>query len=89
MCNLYSMLWGRAEMARLVGAMTGGSNQPPQPGVYPDYTAAVVTQDAEGRRHVRDMRWGMPSSKKALLDAATKRADKLRAKGKSRTSKSC
>ena len=27
-------------------------------------------------------RWGMPSSKKALLDAATRRADKLRAKGK-------
>nr|WP_248311705.1 SOS response-associated peptidase family protein [Bosea sp. ASV33] len=27
-------------------------------------------------------RWGMPSSKKALLDAATKRADKLRAKNK-------
>lgn len=30
---------------------------------------------------MRDVRWGMPSSKKALLDAATKRADKLRAKG--------
>jgi putative SOS response-associated peptidase YedK len=28
------------------------------------------------------VRWGLPSSKKALLDAATKRADKLRAKGK-------
>lgn len=27
------------------------------------------------------MRWGMPSSQKALLDAATKRAEKLRAKG--------
>jgi hypothetical protein len=34
---------------------------------------------------IRDLavtRWGMPSSKKALLDAASKRADKLRAKGK-------
>jgi len=28
------------------------------------------------------VRWGMPSSKKALLDAASARADKLRAKGK-------
>jgi hypothetical protein len=28
-------------------------------------------------------RWGMPSSQKAQLDAATKRADKVRAKGKS------
>jgi hypothetical protein len=27
-------------------------------------------------------RWGMPSSRKALLDAATRRADKLWAKGK-------
>src|SRR5581483_9716017 len=31
---------------------------------------------------MRDMRWGMPPSKKALRDAAAKRADKLRAKGK-------
>ena len=30
---------------------------------------------------MRDLRWGMPTSKKVLLDAATKRADKLRAKG--------
>ena len=28
------------------------------------------------------VRWGLPSSSKALLDAATKRVDKLRAKGK-------
>ena len=28
-------------------------------------------------------RWGMPSSQKAQLDAATKRADKVRAKAKS------
>jgi putative SOS response-associated peptidase YedK len=28
------------------------------------------------------MRWGLPSSQKALLDAATKRAQKLEAKGK-------
>ncbi len=36
----------------------------------------------DGVREMRDVRWGMPSSKKALLDAATKRAEKLRAKGK-------
>jgi hypothetical protein len=30
---------------------------------------------------MRDLRWGMPSSKTALLDAATRRADKLRARG--------
>jgi putative SOS response-associated peptidase YedK len=57
------------------------NNQPPLSGVFPDYSAPVVVKDAAGERHMRDMRWGMPSSRKALLDAATKRADKLRAKG--------
>ncbi|GAU86713.1 mobile element protein [Bosea sp. BIWAKO-01] len=38
---------------------------------------------AQLQRHILAMvRWGMPSSRKAQLDAATKRADKLRAKGK-------
>ena len=31
---------------------------------------------------MRGMRWGLPTSKKVLFDAADKRADKLRAKGK-------
>jgi len=37
---------------------------------------------ADGQRELAMARWGMPSSKKAQLDAATRRADKLRAKGK-------
>lgn len=82
MCNLYSMMKGRAQVAAIVRAMTDrNNNQPPMSGVYPDYLAPVVTRSEEGGREMRDMRWGMPSSKKALLDAATKRADKLRAKG--------
>jgi len=82
MCNLYAMTKARAEAAALARAMTDrNNNQPPLPGVYPDYLAPVVTRDEDGNREMRDMRWGMPSSKKALLDAATKRADKLRAKG--------
>ena len=39
----------------------------------------------KGQQAIRELtlaRWGMPSSKKALLDAASARADKLRAKGK-------
>ena len=35
-----------------------------------------------GTRELAKVRWGLPSSKKALLDATSKRADKLRAKGK-------
>lgn len=83
MCNLYSLMRGRAEVARMVKALMDlNNNQPPMSGVYPDYAAPVVRRAADGSREMLDMRWGMPSSKKALLDAATKRADKLRAKGK-------
>ena len=50
--------------------------------VYPDYPAPIVRSGLDGERELALARWGMPSSKKALFDAATKRADKLRAKGK-------
>jgi len=50
--------------------------------VYPDYPAPIVRNDDAGERILTLARWGLPSSKKALFDSATKRADKLRAKGK-------
>lgn len=82
MCNLYAMMKTRAEAARVARTMTDrNNNQPPQPGIYPDYPAPVVVTGEDGRREMRDMRWGMPSSKRALLDAANKRADGLRKKG--------
>ncbi len=82
MCNLYAMMKTRAEAARLARAMSDrNNNQPPQPGIYPDYLAPVVVQGADGSREMRDLRWGMPTSKRALLDAANKRADSLRKKG--------
>lgn len=82
MCNLYSITKDRAAIVALVRAMEDrNNNQPPQTGIFPDYAAPVVVQEG-GARIVRDMRWGLPTSKKALLDAATKRAGKLRAKGK-------
>jgi putative SOS response-associated peptidase YedK len=82
MCNLYAMMRGRAEVAALARAMTDRNhNQPPMSGIFPDYSAPVVLNAGDGQREMRDMRWGMPSSKKALFDAASKRADKLRAKG--------
>jgi putative SOS response-associated peptidase YedK len=83
MCNLYAIMEARAEAARLARAMTDrNNNQPPMPGVYPDYPAPVVLRAEDGSREMRDARWGMPSPRKVLLDAATRRADKLRAKGK-------
>lgn len=83
MCNLYAMMRGRAEAAALARAFGDrNNNQPPMSGVYPDYAAPVIVHGADGRRELRDLRWGMPSSKPALFEAAKLRADKLRAKGK-------
>jgi putative SOS response-associated peptidase YedK len=82
MCNLYSIMRGRAEIAALIRAMTDRShNQPPMSGVYPDYEAPVVVNGPDGAREMRNMRWGMPSPKNLLIDAAGKRADALRKKG--------
>ena len=83
MCNLYAIMEARAEVARMARAMTDrNNNQPPMPGVYPDYSAPVIVKAADGSREMRNMRWGMPSSKQALFKAASERANKLRAKGK-------
>jgi putative SOS response-associated peptidase YedK len=81
MCNLYSITKGQAaiiELTRAMRDMTG--NLPPMSGVFPDNKAPVVA-NRNGVRELCLMRWGMPSPQKALLDAATKRAEKLRAKG--------
>lgn len=83
MCNLYSMRSGQAAIIDITRAMhdrTG--NMPPLPGIFPDQMAPIVRTAADGARELTMARWGMPSSRKAVLDAATRRADKLRAKGK-------
>ena len=83
MCNLYSMTKGQAEIAKLSRAMSDlVGNLPPLPGIFPDYPAPIVRLGADGERELVLARWGMPSSKRALFEAATKRAEKLRAKGK-------
>ncbi|MET4359032.1 hypothetical protein ABIC08_009009 [Bradyrhizobium sp. RT9b] len=51
------------------------------PGVFPDYKAPIV-RNGTGRE-LTTVRWGMPSSSRALMDATRKRAEKLQAKGKS------
>lgn len=83
MCNLYSMTKNQDAIRRLFRVdrdLTG--NLPPLPGIFPDYAAPIVRATEDGQRESVMARWGMPSSKKALLDAATRRADKMRAKGK-------
>jgi len=83
MCNLYAMMRARAEVAAVARAMSDrNNNQPPQTGIYPDYSAPVIINGPDGAREMRNMRWGMPTSSQALYEATTRRADKLRAKGK-------
>src|ERR1700753_840428 len=82
MCNLYSITTNQAAIGALVRVVNRYvGNLAPMPGVFPDYRAPVVRTGAEGRE-LATARWGMPSSSKALMDATKKRADKLRAKGK-------
>jgi putative SOS response-associated peptidase YedK len=82
-CNLYSVTKGQAAIIALTRAMrdvTG--NLPPMPGIFPDYAAPVVRNASDGVRELAMARWGMPSSQRAILDAAKKRAQKLESKGK-------
>lgn len=82
MCNLYNVTTNQEAIRQMTRAMRDISgNLEPSLDVYPDRMAPIVRNTPEGRE-LAQVRWGLPSSQKALLDAATKRADKLRAKGK-------
>src|SRR3954451_19005986 len=83
MCNLYSVTKGQSairEFARAMQDTTG--NLPPQPGVFPDYSAPIVRTAPDGARELAKARWGMPSSQFALMESTKKRAAKLEARGK-------
>jgi putative SOS response-associated peptidase YedK len=83
MCNLYAMTTGQQAIRDLARAMRDTTgNLPPLPGIFPDYPAPVVRNAPDGVRELAMVRWGMPSSKKAIFEAAKKRAGKLEAKGK-------
>ena len=62
MCNLYSITKGPQairEFARATRDTTG--NLPPITGVFPDYSAPIVRNAADGVRELTMARWGMPS----------------------------
>lgn len=84
MCNLYSHRKGPAAIKDLFDNIRDDvGNLEPQD-LYPDYPAPIVRHDGEvgnGLLLTR-ARWGLTSSRKVIFDNATKRADKLRAKGK-------
>ena len=81
MCNLYTIRKGPQAILDLARAMASHVGNLEPGSIYPDYAAPIVRMEGDQRILTR-ARWGMPSSKKALFDAATKRADKLRARGK-------
>lgn len=82
MCNLYSHTRNVEAMRKLFAAFDVMAQVVPQPGIFPDYEAPIIRNEGEGLPRLVMTRWGMPSSKKALFQAASKRVDKLRAKGK-------
>lgn len=83
MCNLYSQTSNRQAIIDFTAAMSIAdsiSNLEPQAGIFPDYPAPIV-RNFGGIRQLTKMRWGLPSSQRALYLAAQKRAAKLEAKG--------
>lgn len=81
MCNLYRQRSGPQAIMDLTRAMRSTVGNLAPGDIYPDYPAPIIRADANGARELALARWGMPSSKKLIFDNATKRADKLRAKG--------
>ena len=66
MCNLYSMTSTQEavrQLARTIRDISG--NQPPLPGIFPDYEAPIVRNN-QGSRELAMARWGMPSPVFAL-----------------------
>lgn len=82
MCNLYNITTNQLAILQATRAMIDSlGNLEPSLDIYPDYKAPIIRNTPAGREAAM-VRWGLPSSKQALYQAAAKRADKLRAKGK-------
>ena len=81
MCNLYRMRSGPGDILAMTRAMLSDVGNLEPRDIYPDYEAPIVRLSDDGERILTKARWGMPTSKKALIEATGKRVDKLRAKG--------
>ncbi|MBB3371985.1 putative SOS response-associated peptidase YedK [Rhizobium sp. BK077] len=81
-CNLYRMLSNQDAIRSITRAMIDSTgNMEPITEFWPDYRAPIVRNTPAGRE-LSYVRWGLPSSSQAIYQAATKRADGLRKKGK-------
>jgi putative SOS response-associated peptidase YedK len=66
MCNLYSMTTTKEAMRKFPLAFDDrGVNMPSLPGIYPDYAAPIIRNNA-GTRELAIARWGLPSPSYAL-----------------------
>ena len=82
MCNLYNVTTNQEAIRAFTRAMVDNiGNLEPSFDVYPDQMAPIVRNTPAGRE-LASVRWGLPSSRQALFQAASKRVDKLRTKGK-------
>ncbi len=83
MCNLYNVTTNHEAIIQMTRAMRDhAGNLEPELDVFPDLPAPIVRNALDGQRELVRVRWGMPSSKQAQYQAASKRADKLRSQGK-------
>jgi putative SOS response-associated peptidase YedK len=71
MCNLYSMTRSVDAMRKLFAPFKAPeTNLPPLPGIFPDYAAPIIRNDAGGPV-LASARWGMPSPFWALKGKKT------------------
>ena len=82
MCNLYNITTTQEAIRQFTRTLRDiAGNLQPSLDVYPDYQAPLV-RNIDGTRELAMVRWGLPSSSQAIFEAAKKRADKMRLKGK-------
>jgi putative SOS response-associated peptidase YedK len=71
LCNLYSLTKGQQAIRAWAAVMNDRTgNLPPLPGIFADYAAPIVRNQAEGRE-LAMVRWGMPSPVSALKGKRT------------------
>jgi putative SOS response-associated peptidase YedK len=82
MCNLYSVTKSQDAIrafTRAVHDRTG--NLPSMSGVFPDCSAPIVRNGADGARELVKARWGMPTAPNILMQGAKKKAAAHEKKG--------
>lgn len=81
MCNLYNLTTTQQAILDWTRALRDLSgNLEPSLDIYPDTFGPIVRNGGDGTRELVKIRWGLPSSQFALMQATRKRAAKLEEK---------